>query len=74
MLFSTAEGGAAFLARELLDMSGHVLKLEPQARLRECLEAVLPLAALPTHPAQAAARVQEAAAYDDVVPVSPRLE
>ena len=35
-LFSTAEGGAAYVARDLLDLSSHIFKPEVQRRLRQC--------------------------------------
>ena len=69
-LFATTEGSAAAVARDLLDISAHICKPEPQARLRRCLEAVLPLAALPAAAAGEAARATEDLGQESWVPVS----
>ena len=70
-LFSTAEGGAAYVARDLLELSSHFFKPDVQRRLRRCLEASLPLAALPAAAAEAGRAVEEAA-QDEAVAVSGR--
>ncbi|KAL4451949.1 hypothetical protein ABPG75_007611 [Micractinium tetrahymenae] len=70
-LFSTAEGGAAYVARDLLDISSHIFKPEVQRRLRQCLETSLPLAALPAAAAEAG-RAAEEARYDEAVPRLPK--
>jgi hypothetical protein len=57
------------VARDLLEMSSHIFKPEVQRRLRQCLEAALPLGALPAAAAEAGRAVEEAR-YDEAVPVS----
>ncbi len=59
-LFTTTEGAAAFVARDLLDLSSHLLKPEHQQRLTKCLEAVFSLETLPAQAAQHAAQLEKA--------------
>lgn len=70
-MFSTGEGGAAWVGREILDLSGRVLKEEPLKRLKRYMEAVLPLSRLPDHPAGEAEHAA-AAAQDEAVPRLPK--
>eukprot|EP00887_Chlorella_sp_A99_P007731 scaffold20.g7731.t1 len=71
-LFATSEGSAAATARGLLDLVAHICKPEAHARLRGCLEAVLPLAALPAGAGAEAARGGGREALDDGLPRLPK--